>query len=75
MAELVNQPTGAPTRKVFMTFVTALGLVFITKTLPVLIPAITNNPAIQPLYMELLTWAPIIAAQAGYSAKEWGNPA
>ena len=74
MTELVNQPTGAPTRKVCGSFVVAIGFAFLTKSLPVLFPAILENPAIQPLYMELLTWIPLMVAAAGYSLKEWPQP-
>jgi hypothetical protein len=71
VTELVTQPTGAPLRKIMIAFVAALILKAINTTIPALFPGVMSHPAIAPLYMEFLTWAPFIAAWAGYQAKEW----
>lgn len=72
---LVEQPTGAPTRKTFGGFVTAIVMAFMTKTVVALYPDLLNpqNPW-QPLYVELLTWLPIIVPTIQYQLKEWATP-
>ena len=72
MAELVNQPNGAPTRKVFVTMLVAIGLVALNQSIPALIPGVLDHPAIAPLWAEIVKWAPMIVAASGYQAKEWG---
>jgi hypothetical protein len=71
MTDLVTQPTGAPLRKIMVAFVAALALKAINTTIPALFPAVLSSPVWAPLYLEFLTWAPFIAAWAGYQAKEW----
>lgn len=74
MSDLVNQPTGAPTRKVFGSFIVAVVGVFLNVTLPVLFPGLRDNPAFAPIYELFLVWAPLLVAAAGYQIKEWGTP-
>jgi len=72
---LVEQPTGAPTRKTAGGFVVAIVMAFATKTAIALWPDLLNpaNPW-QPLYVELLTWLPIIVPSIQYRLLEWATP-
>lgn len=72
---LVDQPTGAPTRKTFGGFVTAIVMAFATKTAIAVWPDLLDpaNPW-QPLYVELLTWLPFLIPAVQYQIKEWAKP-
>lgn len=72
---LVDQPTGAPTRKTFGGFLTAFVMVFATKTAIAIWPWLLDptNPW-QPLYVELLTWLPFLIPAVQYQIKEWASP-
>lgn len=69
MTELVNQPSAMPSRKIMVSMGVGLVLVALNKTLPILFPVVLT-PAYEPLYSELLMWAPLIAASAGYFPRE-----
>lgn len=71
MSNLVSAPTGAPIRKIMIAFIAAIVLKVINTVLPAVFPFLLTSPIYAPIYMEFLTWAPLIAAYAGYNAKEW----
>lgn len=71
MTTLVEQPNGAPTRKVFGMALVALGMVALNQTVPALIPDLIAHPAVAPLWAEIVKWAPMIVVAAGYQIKEW----
>lgn len=72
---LVDQPTGAPTRKTFSGFIAAIVLVFLGKTIPVIWPAVLEpSSPYAPLYSELMTWAPMLIPAIMYQLREWSTP-